>query len=107
MQRSKRRVKRQRNENRQSLQWSMYHNSIADCGQDLEYNEPSLAQSSPMPHSRVSSEASTSTVGPKVPQPSSTADGDDVSFWNQYQRQVYIGNSHCPVDGWFQACRYG
>ena len=21
------------------------------------------------------------------------------------QRQIYIGSSHCPIDGWYQACR--
>ncbi|CAL5229268.1 g12559 [Coccomyxa viridis] len=26
------------------------------------------------------------------------------SLWTMEQ-QVYIGSSHCPIDGWYQACR--
>lgn len=27
------------------------------------------------------------------------------SLWTMEQ-QVYIGSSHCPIDGWYQACRF-
>lgn len=50
---------------------------------------------------RQASDASAETTQPVLPlQP---LEGN--SMWTGAQRQVYIGSSHCPIDGWYQACR--
>ena len=65
----------------------------------------SLCDSPPPSHvDRQASDASTSTMAPLLPAGSPDNCAVNPSLWN-YCHQVYIGNSHCPIDGWYQACR--
>ena len=51
---------------------------------------------------RQSSDASAETTQAVLPlQPL-----ENNNLWTAMQRQVYIGSSHCPIDGWYQACRF-
>ena len=67
----------------------------------------SLCDSPAQLHSRVdrqASDASTSTTAPLLPATSPNNCDVNPSLWSCCH-QVYIGNSHCPIDGWYQACR--
>lgn len=108
MQRGRRRVKRQRNEVPKSAGCYIFGAQMSDFETGLECQEGpfALGHSPNTSHmDRQSSDASTSTQGPLIPMPSMRLQCQDSAFWSQYQRQIYIGNSHCPVDGWYQACR--
>lgn len=108
MQRGRRRVKRQRNEAPKSAGCYHFEAPMSDIEASLECQEGpfTLEQSPNSSHmDRQSSDASTSTAGPLMPLPSMNMQCQDSALWGQYIRQVYIGNSHCPIDGWYQACR--
>ena len=49
---------------------------------------------------RRSSDGSARTI---VAMPLQPLEGN--KSWTMEQ-QVYIGSSHCPIDGWYQACRF-
>lgn len=110
MQRGRTRTKRQRNEGPKTE--NSYEYGVPMSGlqeESLECQEgPSALCHSPNSSylDQQSSDASTSTQGPLMPMNAMRLQCPDLAFWSQYMRQVYIGNSHCPVNGWYQACRY-
>lgn len=108
MQRGRRRVKRQRNEAPKSAGCYHIEAPMSDIEASLECQEGpfTLGQSPNSSHmDRQSSDASTSTAGPLMPLPVMNLQCQESAIWGEYIRQVYIGNSHCPIDGWYQACR--
>ncbi len=108
MQRGRRRVKRQRNEAPKSAGCYHFEAPMSGIEASLECQEGpfTLRQSPNSSHlDRQSSDASTSTAGPLMPLPLLNMQCQNSALWGQYNRQVYIGNSHCPIDGWYQACR--
>lgn len=108
-QRGRRRVKRQRNEAPRTEGCYDFSAPMSALEASLECQEGpfALGHSPNSSHlDRQSSDASTSTEGPMIPQANIRTERQDSMFWGQYMRQVYIGNSHCPIDGWYQACRW-
>lgn len=108
MQRGRRKPKRQRNEAPRTENCYDFGVPMSGLEASLECQEGpfALGHSPNSSHTeRQSSDASTSTLVPLMPLNAMRLNGPDMAFWNQHMRQVYIGSSHCPIDGWYQACR--
>ena len=113
MQRARRRVaKRQRNEEPEQRVYmaakmgymaaSTASLACQEDGYDLDDSSPEAVNVD-----RQGSDASTDTAGPMMLMPSpSHSINRSLRIICEQQPAVYIGNSHCPVDGWYQACRW-
>jgi hypothetical protein len=111
MQRSRRRVaKRQRNEEEEQQAVYMVpseclaasESSLACQKSGFYLDDPSLM---PLRVARQGSDASTDTTGPMMLLASPSLCSIDARLLLHCEKPLYIGNSHCPVDGWYQACR--
>ena len=110
MQRSRRRVaKRQRNEEVEKVIYMVPSGCLAasDATPACQESGFDLDESPQMPLrvNRHGSDASTDTAGPMMLLASPIHGSIDAGLLLHCEKPLYIGNSHCPVDGWYQACR--